>query len=157
MENRVIYDEIDFNRCPCADKVQLILGDDYEIKVEDGKTYVVKKQPNYPNTYEECCKVLFPDSIAMGKVLTSGYNCELLEKFGKLLICRDAYWKIAGNWEPYYNNGCITKYIITVAENKIFLDVSEVFNYVLIFPTQEMRNSFYENFKDLIEECKELL
>lgn len=31
MKNGIIYDEIDFNRCPCADKVQLILGDDYEI------------------------------------------------------------------------------------------------------------------------------
>ena len=25
------------------------------------------------------------------------------------------------------------------------------------FPTEEMRDAFYENFKDLIEQCKELL
>ena len=30
-------------------------------------------------------------------------------------------------------------------------------NHILIFPTPEMRNAFYENFNDLIEECKELL
>ena len=30
-------------------------------------------------------------------------------------------------------------------------------NKVLIFPTEEMRDAFYENFKDDIEQCKELL
>ena len=30
-------------------------------------------------------------------------------------------------------------------------------NAILTFPTEEMRNAFYENFKELIEICKELL
>jgi hypothetical protein len=30
-------------------------------------------------------------------------------------------------------------------------------NHILIFPTPEMRDAFYENFKKEIEECKELL
>lgn len=30
-------------------------------------------------------------------------------------------------------------------------------NVILDFPTKEMRDTFYENFKELIEECKELL
>ena len=30
-------------------------------------------------------------------------------------------------------------------------------NKILVFPTEEMRDAFYENFKDLIEQCKELL
>jgi hypothetical protein len=30
-------------------------------------------------------------------------------------------------------------------------------NYVLAFSTAEMRDAFYENFKELIEQCKELL
>lgn len=153
MENGIIYDEIDFNRYPHADKVQLILGDDYEIKVEDGKTYVVKKKLKYPKTFIECAKIL--DCFCSSCI--DGYKWELLENLQELLICRNAYWKIAGNWKPDYNNGCDTKYIITAAENKIFPDVSVCFNYVLIFPTKEMRDAFYENFKDLIEECKELL
>jgi hypothetical protein len=28
---------------------------------------------------------------------------------------------------------------------------------ILLFPTEEMRDAFYENFKDLIEKCKEFL
>ena len=28
---------------------------------------------------------------------------------------------------------------------------------ILTFPTKDMQDAFYENFKDLIEQCKELL
>ena len=31
------------------------------------------------------------------------------------------------------------------------------YTFTLAFPTEEMRDAFYENFKELIEECKELL
>ena len=39
---------------------------------------------------------------------------------------------------------------------KDFCGVGDV-NVILTFPTEEMRDAFYENFKDLIEGCKELL
>lgn len=138
------------------------LPDGYEFQDEEGnviKTDViklVKKQQPYPKTYEECCELLFPNSIALGKVLTSGYNCELLEKFGKLLICRDAYWKIYGGWEPNWLHNDI-KYILDFNAVTIYKDAVKRPNYVLAFPTEEMRDAFYENFKELIEECKELL
>ena len=35
--------------------------------------------------------------------------------------------------------------------------VKVVWNSILSFPTEEMRDEFYNNFKDLIEQCKELL
>ena len=37
------------------------------------------------------------------------------------------------------------------------LRISEYHNIILTFPTEEMRDTFYENFKELIEQCKELL
>lgn len=124
----------------------------------------VKKQPVYPKTQGECCEVLFPHSIALGKVLTSGYNCELLKKFGELLICRDAYWKIAGKqmvldkpWEPDWSNATQRKYCIVTTEGNVLKWVQKTTNKILAFPTAEMRDFFYENFKELIEECKELL
>lgn len=33
-----------------ADRVELVLKDDWEVKNEDGRTYVVRKQPQYPKT-----------------------------------------------------------------------------------------------------------
>ena len=42
--------------------------------------------------------------------------------------------------------------------NKIYCQDSRIlFNHLLVFPTEEMRDAFYENFKKEIEECKELL
>jgi hypothetical protein len=151
-----------FNTQNYENEVELQL-DDYEIKIRDGKTYAVRKKPKYPKTYEECCEVLFPNSIELGKVLTSGYNCELLKKLGELLICRDAYWEIAGEemglngpWEPNWIESS-PKYTITVIENKFEKRFALTHSYILAFPTEEMQDVFFENFKDLIENCKELL
>ena len=128
-------------------------------KIEALKIALEKDVKEYPKTYEECCKILFPNSVELGKVLTSGYKCELLEKFGALLICRDAYWKIAGDeiglvkpWEPDWDN---------LSTNHEFIKINKgCFTYssrVLVFPTVEMRDAFYEHYKEEIENCKELL
>ena len=149
-ERRIIF------QSDAPDKTELVLGDDFEIKVENGKTFVVRKEPQYPKTYEECCEVLGKTKAYQS---VSGYKTEWLEDFQKLLICRDAYWKIEGEqmglgkpWEPDWNN---------LSTNHEFIKINKgCFTYlsrVLVFPTKEMRDTFYENFKDLIEACKELL
>jgi hypothetical protein len=89
----------------------------------------------------------------------------LLNSFRKLLICRDAYWKIAGQemglgkpWKPDWKNDEQGRYMIMVYENKLHKDRSIVgTNFILVFPTPEMRDAFNENFKKEIEICKELL
>lgn len=153
------------------DKTELVLGDEFEIKVEDGKTFVVRKQPPYPKTYEECCKVL---EIQSGWHLTLELNspaesdlcvskefdyvCKL-EAFRKILICRDAYWKLAGDWKPDWTDDTF-KHYICYSEGKIICSLScftKIGSFILAFQTIEIRDTFYENFKDLIEECKELL
>ncbi len=135
--------------------------------VDDDKQQVVftKIGYHYPKTYEECCKVLFPNAIALGKVLTSGYNCELLKKIGELLICRDAYWKIAGEqmglgkpWEPDWDDGEQEKYCIEVRNDNELCDITYLHAHrILAFPTMELFDIFVENFEELIEQCKELL
>lgn len=111
-----------------------------------------KKKPKYPNTYEECCKVL--GHVTLDEV--RGYKDLLLNNLQMLLICRDAYWKIAGDWRPNFTNQ-EEKFIIANYYGKVYTAVAAKYNRVLIFPTEEMRDVFYENFKDLIEECNELL
>lgn len=153
--------EIDLTReLKIADKVEIILGD-YEVKEEDGKTYLVKKKPKYPKTYVECAKLLG----CFSAVYIDGYKGNLLDKLQELLVCRDAYWKIAGeqlglkkHWEPDWCNNSQVKYSIITQEDKI-IHRSELFirNALLSFPATEMRDAFYENFKELIEKCKELL
>ena len=123
----------------------------------------------YPTTYEECCKILKinnetelqfrnPDVERGNLYLTSTKN--LINTFIRLKICRDAYWKIAGEelgldnpWEPTTE----TVYGISRTANLICQTHRYGNSKILEFPTSEMRDAFYENFKDLIEKCKELL
>ena len=87
-----------------------------------------------------------------------------IRRFYKLLICRDAYWKIYGedmgldkSWEPDWKNTKNVKYGITLYDDTITKMYLRNENVILAFPTEEMRDAFYVNFKDLIEQCKELL
>ena len=50
-----------------------------------------------------------------------------------------------------------TKYVLYFNKGEIVKDMMKHTSYILAFPTEEMRDAFYENFKDLIEEYKELL
>lgn len=155
-----------FNDANYEDEVELQLGD-YEIEVRDGKTYAIKKKPKYPTTYEECWKVRFEvdGETALEEFHNvSGYYSGPLGALQKLLCCRDAYWKIAGEemgldnfWEPDWKNIKQKKYCIYYDMNDIQKGSWYYHNSILAFPTKEMRSVFYKNFRDLIEECKELL
>ena len=144
---------------------ELIPHKDYEIKQDGDKFYLVKKKPKYPKTYIECTKII---------VEYRGYDCnpnsELilseipLHSFCKLIVARNAYWQIAGEemglgkpWEPDWINPEQVKYTIYYYKGGIKKDYWHCHGHILAFPTEEMRDAFYEAFKELIEECKELL
>ena len=135
---------------------------DYEIKEVDGKFKLVKKNPKYPKTYEECYDILGLLKPSDDDSNIFGYKTSILRKFQKLLICRDAYWKIAGEelglgkpWKQDYDDRC---FIIANNDGNIHTyEYHGTNNVILAFPAEEMRDDFYENFKDLIEDCKELL
>ena len=138
------------------------------------KITLEKKEKMYPKTYGECCEILGVDphnflaitNCYEGEVETTDYEKSLSSKFVSLWglrICRDAYWKIAGEemglgkpWEYdcnsedftpaiIYRSGCIQKVEVQYR------------NAMLAFPTLEMRDAFYENFEELIIICKKLL
>ena len=149
------------------DMNEWILPEGFEFHDENGniinatKIVLEKKKKEYPKTYEECCVALeyipHTDDVI-------GYKWNILQLLQKLLICRDAYWKIAGEkiglgkpWEPDWEDES-DKFTIGYFYNGI--DTNIIRNYEshpLAFPTKEMRDAFYENFKDLIDKCKELL
>lgn len=143
----------------------------YEFQDKDGNVIntnaikLVKKQAKYPTTYKECCEVIGINRRDVEIDLPQSYQQNLFNLF-KLLICRDAYWKIAGeemgldkpweiDWEKS-DSGYV--YCIVNKCNNIGLTCEWIVtNYILSFPTAEMRDAFYDNFKELIEKCKELL
>ena len=170
IEGLVEYEEIEFTEedkywCDIMSEsapTTYILPEGYQFVDENGnvinatKIVLEKKKKEYPKNYNECLKII---GIKLSDCYIQGYKSPLLEDLQELLICRDAYWKIEGEemrlgkpWEPDWDN---------LSTNHEFIKINKgCFTYssrVLVFPTAEMRDAFYENFKELIEQCKELL
>lgn len=143
------------------DEVEIFLGDKFELRIKEGKYYAVRKQSRYPKSCEECLNVLGKTMRSLDNM--NGYKFGALMLFQQLLICRDAYWKIAGEQmgfgKPWIYD--ISKeefsYSISYSYGDIQKNEIRYKNAILVFPFKEMRDAFYENFKDLIEECKMLL
>ena len=149
------------------------LPDGYQFVDENGnvinatKIVLEKKKNEYPKTYEECRDYIESCHIEpfCADLVATGYKSKLIESFARLLICRDAYWKIAGEemglgkpWEPDYTNAAEKKFAIWVDFGEIKMGGAfTTTQMVLSFPTEEVRDAFYENFKEEIEKCKELL
>lgn len=144
-------DMVDFARAE-KDRIELFVGNEFEIIQEDGKWFAIRKQPKYPKTYEECCKILQTTHTEW-----NGYLGEVLVPFQKLLICRNAYWMIAGGWKPDWKKADERKYCIVNTEGNITNWVQKTTNKILAFPTEEMRDAFKENFDGDIDACKEFL
>lgn len=144
------------------DRYRIVIDTRFDIEVDEGEYYAVRRKKEYPKTFLGCCDVLgIEDTISRG---VKGYKSNLLDTFQKLLICRDAYWKIAGEemglekpWEPDYTNTDKRKFSIWVDFGKIKLGTFTTTQMVLSFPTEEMRDAFFNAFRDDIEKCKELL
>ena len=60
-------------------------------------------------------------------------------------------------WNPNWKKADERKYCIVNTGGNIVKWVQKTTNKILAFPTEEMRDAFFENFKDLIELVKELL
>ena len=169
------YNKLCINGEMCADRVELEVSPEFEIKEEDGKWFAVKKRNRYPQSFEECCEVLDMPSYYKLRYSTyeHGYHeyttskdlgvlQSELDTLGKLLICRNAYWLTAGRemglegkWEPDWSD--CRKFAIVVEGNEILADVCLRRNRILVFPTEEMRDEFLKVFRNYIEECKEFL
>lgn len=133
--------EIDLTEEKLNDKVEIILNDDYEVQLKDGKAYIVKKHPQYPKTYEECCEVLGLPYMQLG---VSGYKCEILHPLQQLLLYRDAYWKLS-EWNS------------KIKGERFYMNSLPSFLRDLFpMPTEQMRYDFYNNFNKLLESCEEL-
>ena len=149
------------------------IPDGYEFDcVDNGEMIIKPKQPQYPKTYEECCEVLGMQSNLFlclssqdigGEVEEKSYGYKMAYQMNclyELLVCRDAYWKMAGDWSfKIGSDSQDVVYAITVYGSGIMKNFYYALNCncVLVFPTEEMRDAFYENFEELIEKCKELL
>jgi len=170
-ENNVVQ----FTSKKYPDKIRLDLGTEYELVQEDGVTYAVKKHLKLPTSYEDCCTIVNMDARLSFHLARTYYNKEgnttimptlsnkwheymaAFETLRRMIICRDAYWKILNDWEPNWHNKHEIKYVIVnsggiVANSWCWTDV-----HTFAFPTQESRDKFLECFKDKLEICKNFI
>lgn len=127
---------------------------------DENQVVLAKKQLQYPKTYEECCEVIGYESDRQS---VTGYLSDLIENFQQLIICRNAYWKIAGEqmglgepWKPDWTDSNL-KYCLKKMGDNIEKSSEMTISCILAFPTKEMRDAFKENFDGDIDVCKEFL
>ena len=137
---------------------EFVCPNGYEFRDENGnvincsKIILEKKQIKYPQSYEECCKLL-------GDVADCSlqcFACSLLNTYQKLLLCRDAYWKLAGDWTPDWKTQD-PKFVIAVASDSFEKQWETTHQKVFAFPTAEMRDAFYDAFWYELNLCKNLI
>ena len=141
-------------------KDEIIVPDNCEVWDDQGNVIKTSKiiirevKKTYPNTINDCYNLLEDDELA---------SPTSIRKFQELINARNAYWKIAGanmglgrSWEPNWTS--FEGYpAIYMYRYQITLSVAKDVHHCLVFPTEEMRDMFYKNFRKDIEECKEFL
>lgn len=127
------------------DKVELNISDKYELVNENGKVFLVKKKPMLPTSVSEC-DALIEDKTSIDYIMS---------KLRELIVCRNAYWKLL-DWSPNLLDQT-TKY--TIENHHMFLTKAATTNdnTLLMFPTEESRDFFYETFNDLLITCIDML
>ena len=149
----------DYIRRLKGNECQIALPEGYQFVDRQGNIIdtplimVKKKGVEYPKDYDECCYVL-DDGDKM--------SLEVMNELRKLINARNAYWKLygkanglGGSWKPDWDDGCYV--IFTNGDGLIKMDIQFGLNAILAFPTEELRDMFYERFKSEIELCKEFL
>lgn len=139
------------------DEYIIKLGD-YEIKEVDGILKAVRKKQKYPKTYEECCEVLgITYDLELNTQTVFAWNIRLLTYLQQLLICRNAYWKIANyKGSEAGTEFCWLYYNIYDREIKMEKGKPDC-SMFMSFPDEYVADEFVKYFWDLLEKCKEFL
>lgn len=158
-------------KCDMGTK-EIIIPQGWEIdKVEDNKVILKENKKELPKRWEECItKIKNLECIdSNGDIDEVDFNLGIVYDhindipvgLGKpmlalcqLLVCREVYRQ---GWKPDWTDDKEIKYCIERVENYITKETYELTATVLSFQSAEIRDEFLENFRDLIEEAKELI
>ena len=142
-------------------------------KENSTNTNIVLKliEPTRVRTWEEYCeKMKGKDSYFIdinGNICTSQFSAALIiEEFdnkedveafaaySKLIKLRKQW---IGEWKPNWANESQRKYVIFNYAGEVVRDISLSTAHCLSFPTLEMREEFFECFKDYLKQAKDLI
>lgn len=134
---------------------EIILPDDWEVKEVKGNKIIIQeaKKNGLPKTYEDCLWVLGQNDIIPVRIPC--WAEKSMGALGKLLLCRDAWWKQLW-WKPDWDKPD-EKHCIVRKGEAADKQIKSFESCILAFPTYEVRDQFLDSFRDLIEEAKVLL
>ena len=151
---------------------EMIIPQGWEIDKVKGNKIILKEDKKYlPKTWEECIAKIkdlecidrnscidtatFSDDVASNHIndIPIGLGKPMLA-LCQLLVCREVYRQ---GWKPNWKDDKEIKYCIERVENWITKETYTLTAKVLSFQSAEIRDEFLENFRDLIEEAKELI
>ena len=118
------------------------------------ETYIflkTKDVKDLPKDFDECVKIVGTDE----GVLLVAHDAREMEA-EKLLICRDAYWRLAGEWRPDWKKNT-KKHCVVIRDGRVGVATAISKRRRFAFPTPEMADAFGKNFKRGFEACKEIL
>lgn len=118
--------------------------EEFKLKYKSDKGYF------YDSTAHEIFNPVNPWSV--GEQLTQ-QEAIAIQAFSKLLKLRRDW---IGNWEPDWSNS-ESKYCIVIKETHISVGCFCVNHHAFSFPTWVMAEEFLECFKNLFEQCKNLI
>lgn len=161
-------------------EIRINVPEGMEIDKENSTFECIKFKPikkELPKTWEEFCKnnPIKPDEAFItsyskiyeainlssderekdidGNILPSKGYAEAMLALCKLIQLRDCY---NDGWKPDWSKE-VTKYAITYKANKAEFVNTLRYSFILSFKTEDLRDTFYHNFGDLIERAKLLL
>lgn len=150
---------------------EIIIPQGWEIdEVRGNKIILMESKKELPKTWEECIAKIKDleyidtkgdiEEVHFNVGAASNHINDIPVGLGKpmlalmqLLVCREVYRQ---GWKPDWSD-CKNKWTIEYVDNCILSLVYTQTSKVLSFQSEEIRNQFLENFKDLIEEAKELI
>lgn len=150
---------------------EIIIPQGWEIdEVRGNKIILMESKKELPKTWGECiAKIRDLEYIDRNCIYKATFSAETASNhindipiglgkpmlaLCKLLVCREVYRQ---GWKPSWTNANKNKYCIINNFNKIETSINAYISRVLSFQSAEIRDQFLENFKDLIEEAKELI
>lgn len=110
-----------------------------------------KDVKDLPKTFDECAKIVGRNE---GLLICSS-DVRVME-VEKLHICRDAYWRLAGDWKPDWKKNT-KKHCVVIRDGRAGVATTISKQRKFAFPTPEMADAFGKNFKKELEACKEIL
>ena len=136
------------------------------VENEDGSILLKPKKPKYPTNLEDIYRPYYIDNFNV-KIKLLDLRCQIKAGFMteeraeevlaliQVLAYYDAWCKV-DDYKPDFTDGK-TKYCIENYRDKITHNVYCGAGKILAFKTSETRGLFLENFRELIEKCKNLL